>query len=68
MTEKLYRVHEWVKYDYSEIGKYIGEGYTDKPMRNDEIVDLLNDLSDENEQLKEVEDLKQAVIRAAFGG
>lgn len=52
MTEKLYRVHEWVKYNYSEIGKYIGEGYTDKPMRNDEIVDLLNELSEENEQLR----------------
>ena len=30
-------------------------------------VDLLNDLSEENEQLKkEVEDLKQALIRCAF--
>ena len=32
-----------------------------------EVVDLLNSLSDENEQLKkEVEDLKQALIRSAF--
>lgn len=31
------------------------------------IVDLLNQLNDENEQLKkEVEDLKQALIRCAF--
>ena len=53
MTEKKYRVHDWVKFDYSEIGQYIGEGYTDKPLRNDEIVDLLNQLSEENEQLKQ---------------
>ena len=43
-----YRVHDLVKFDYSEIGEYIGEGYTDKPLRNDEIVNLLN----ENEKLK----------------
>ena len=43
MTEKKYRVHDWVKFDYSEIGEYIGESYTDKPLRNDEIVDLLNE-------------------------
>lgn len=67
MTEKKYRVHDWVKFDYSEIGKYIGEDYTDKPLRNDEIVDLLNsqrqwlkekseiinNLKRENEQLKQ---------------
>ena len=52
MTEKKYRVHDWVKFDYSEIGQYIGEDYTDKPLRNDEIVDLLNQLSEENEELK----------------
>ena len=43
MTEKKYRVHDWVKFNYSEIGEYIGEDYTDKPLRNDEIVDLLNE-------------------------
>ena len=67
MTEKKYRVHDWVKFDYSEIGQYIGEEYTDKPLRNDEIVDLLNsqrkwlkekseiinNLKKENEQLKQ---------------
>ena len=43
MTEKKYRVHDLVKFNYSEIGEYIGEDYTDKPLRNDEIVDLLNE-------------------------
>lgn len=50
---KRFRVHDWVKFNYSEIGEYIGEGYTDKPLRNDEIVDLLNSLNEENEQLKQ---------------
>ena len=67
MTEMKYRVHDWVRFDYSEIGEYIGEDYTDKPLRNDEIVDLLNsqrqwikergeiinNLKKENEQLKQ---------------
>lgn len=48
MVEKRYRVHDLVKFDYSEICEYIGEGYTDKLLRNDEIVELLN----ENEKLK----------------
>ena len=51
MIEKKYRVHNWVKFDYSEIGEYIGEGYTDKPLRNDEIVDLLNNYDEENKSL-----------------
>lgn len=37
-----YRVHNWVKFNYSEIGEYIDENHTDRPLRNDEIVDLLN--------------------------
>lgn len=52
MTEKKYRVNKEVKFDYSEIEQYIGENYTDKPLRNDEIVDLLN------EQEEEIKDLK----------
>ena len=46
MTDRYgdkYRVYDWVKFNYSEIGEYIGENYTDKPLRNDEIVDLLNE-------------------------
>lgn len=46
MTDK-YRVHEIVKFDYSDIGEYIDENHTDRPLRNDEICKLLN----ENEQL-----------------
>lgn len=41
MIEK-YKVHECVKYKYSDIGKYIGEGYTNKALRNDELVKILN--------------------------
>lgn len=43
MTEKKYRVNDLVKYGYSEIGEYIDEMHTDNPLRNDEIVDLLNE-------------------------
>ena len=46
MTDRYgdkYRVYDFVKFNYSEIGEYIGENYTDKPLRNDEIVDLLNE-------------------------
>ena len=41
MTSK-YRVHHWAEYDYSEIKEYVDEWHTDKPLRNDEVVDLLN--------------------------
>lgn len=41
MIEK-YRVHHWVKYQYSEIGEYIDENHTDRPIRNDELVEILN--------------------------
>lgn len=47
-----YRVYNWVKFDYSEIGEYIGENYTDKPLRNDEIVDLLNEQGNEIQRCK----------------
>ena len=57
---KKYRVQDFVKYGYSEIKQYAGEGYTDTPLRNDEIVDLLNkqeerikELEKENKTLKE---------------
>ena len=50
--EKLYRVHDLVRFDYSQIGKYIDEDHTDKPLRNDELVQLLNDLTEENKLLK----------------
>ena len=52
MIEK-YRAHDLVKFNYSEIGEYIDENHTDRPLRNDVVVNLLNQLNDENEQLKE---------------
>lgn len=52
MTKKKYRVHDWVKFNYSEIGEYIDENHTDRPLRNDEVVKLLNELHEENQDLK----------------
>ena len=52
MTEKRFRVNDLVKYNYSEIGEYIDENHTDRPLRNDEVVELLNELYEENKQLK----------------
>lgn len=44
MTEEKYRTHELCQFDYSEIWKKsFDENYTDKPLRNDEVVKLLND-------------------------
>ena len=58
MTEKYgngkYRVYDWVKFDYSEIGEYIDENHTDKPLRNDEIVDLLNSQKQRIDEQKEI--------------
>lgn len=53
MTDK-YRVHEITRFNYSDIGECIDENHTDRPLRNDILVKLLNDLSDENEQLKQL--------------
>lgn len=60
MTVKRFHVNDLVKYNYSEIGEYIDENHTDKPLRNDELVDLLNEqhegiqrLQDENYGLKQ---------------
>ena len=52
MTAKRFRVNELVKYNYSEIGEYIDENHTDRPLRNDILVELLNELHEEKEQLK----------------
>lgn len=52
MTTKKYRVHDFAKFQYSEIGKYIDENHTNEPLRNDELVDLLNELHEENQSLK----------------
>lgn len=53
-----YRVHNWVKFNYSEIGEYIDENHTDRPLRNDEIVDLLNSKDREISELQQlIEDM-----------
>ena len=51
-----YRVHDWMKYQYSEIGEYINEGYTDRPLRNDELVKILN------LQEKQIEELEKQLL------
>lgn len=48
-----YRVYDWVKFDYSEIGEYVDENHTDRPLRNDELVNLLNN---QNKRIIELED------------
>lgn len=51
MTNK-YKVHELAKYKYSDINKYVGEEYTNEPLRNDELVKILNK---QDERIKELE-------------
>ena len=52
MTEEKYRTHELCQYDYSEIWeKSFDENYTDKLLRNDEIVKLLNNKDKEIKEL-----------------
>ena len=52
MTAKRFRVNDLVKYNYSEIGEYTDENHTDRPLRNDILVELLNELHEENLKLK----------------
>ena len=59
-----YRVHDLVKFNYSDIGEYIDENHTDKPLRNDELVDLLNKQEEQIQELEiEVLDLRVEVGR-----
>lgn len=59
-----YRVKSLVKYEYSDIGEYIGEGYTDRPLRNDELVEILNSQDKRiNELESELEDYKTLLFR-----
>lgn len=58
MTDK-YRVHEIARFNYSDIGEYIDEYHTDRPLRNDILVELLNGLAEENVKLKQ---FKQSVF------
>lgn len=58
MTEEKYRTHEICQFDYSDIlEKSFDENYTDKPLRNDEIVKLLN------EKDKEIKELISELMR-----
>ena len=51
MIEK-FRVHPDLQYQYSDIGEFIGKDYTNKPLRNDEIVEILNS---QDKRIKELE-------------
>lgn len=52
MTEERYRTHELCQFNYSEIWKKsIYENCTDTPLRNDEIVSLLNEQDVEIQRL-----------------
>ena len=53
MTGERFRVNELVKYNYSEIGEYIDENHTDRPLRNDEVVKLLNEQHETIHRLKQ---------------
>ena len=64
MSEKKYRVHELVKYNYSETGEYIDENHTDRPLRNDIVVDLLNEQEETIQRLKTIrEEQIQTILK-----
>ena len=73
---KKYRVHELVRFNYSEIGEYIDEYHTDRPLRNDELVDLLNNQDDKIRELQErndrqrkrLDDLYQLILNRDYDG
>lgn len=50
MSDK-YRVHDFVKHNCSEISEYIGEGYMNRFLRNDILVDKLNSYVEMEESL-----------------
>lgn len=52
MTAKRFRVNDEVKYNYSEIGEYIDENHTDRPLMNNKVCELLNELHEENQELR----------------
>ena len=52
MSENRFRVNDLVKYDYSQIGEYVDENHTDRPLRNDEVCDLLNEQQEMIDQLE----------------
>ena len=63
MTNK-YKVREFAKYKYSDISKYVGEEYTNEPLRNDELVEILNSQDKRIKDLEaELEDYKTLQFR-----
>ena len=63
MVDK-YRVNDFVKFNYSDIGEYVDEYHTDTPLRNDEVMDKLNELTTKCSQLeKENEQLKHRLSK-----
>lgn len=54
-----FRVNDLVKFNYSEVGEYVDENHTDRPLRNDEVVDLLNEYLNEIQRLNKVIDLME---------
>lgn len=63
MTSK-YKINPDLQYKYSDIGEYIGEGYTNKPLRNDELVEILNSQDKRIKELEaELEDCKTLHFR-----
>ena len=50
---KRFHVNDLSKYIYSEIGEYVDEKHTLTPLRNDELCKLLNELYEENKQLRQ---------------
>lgn len=60
---RKYRVHELGKFRYSDIGEYVDEDHTDRPLRNDELVDLLNNKEHTiNEMIKTIRIYDDAYI------
>lgn len=57
MSEKRFRTNDLVKFDYSEIGEYVDENHTDRPLRNDEVCDLLNEQQASINELEETNKL-----------
>lgn len=59
-----YSVSSLVKYEYSDIREYVGEEYTNEPIRNDELVEILNSQDERiNELEAELEDYKTLLFR-----
>lgn len=75
MIEK-YRIFSEFKYDYTWIGEYIDEEHTDKPLRYDEVVNLLNkqdneinELQERNDrQAKRLDNLYQLILNRDYDG